>query len=116
MDTSPHANRNELERELDQLYSVLDYSMHELPAGVLWNPDAATQSQCVELMRELNRFETVCMELGIEEHAFVEACRWHLERFPHYLARRRHFANYAEYVEGRGGPLRVPGIETILKR
>ena len=68
MDTSQSANRRELKVEFDQLYSVLDYSMHELPAGVLWNPDAATQSQCVELMEGLNRFETVCKELGIQTH------------------------------------------------
>jgi hypothetical protein len=53
-----------LERELAQIYAVLDYAMHELPAGVLWNPNAATDSQCAELLVDLNRFEVVSKQLA----------------------------------------------------
>jgi hypothetical protein len=102
------ASKRTIKREFDQLYSVLDYSMHELPAGVLWNPNAATPAQCVELMADLNRFAVVSEQLGIATQAFVEACRWHLEHYPHYLSRRRHFVDYARYISDRGGPLRVP--------
>ncbi len=115
MQSSQSTKRQELKLEYAQLYTVLDYSMHELPLGVLLNPDAATQSQCAELMGDLNRFEAVCKELGVETHAFVDACRWHVEHYPHYLSRRRHFASYAEYIKGRGGPLRVPKCSARLK-
>ena len=109
------ASKRTLKREFDQLYSVLDYSMHELPAGVLWNPDAATPAQCLELMGDLNRFVVVSEQLSIATHAFVEACRWHLEHYPHYLSRRRHFVDYAGYISDRGGPLRVPFLDGRAK-
>lgn len=115
MHSSHGSNKRELKQEYERLYSVLNYSMHELPVGVLWNPDAATQAQCAALMGALNRFDAVCKALDVQTHAFVEACRWHLEHYPHYLSRRRHFANYGEYIIGRGGPLRVPACDARLK-
>lgn len=105
------ASKRALEREFEQLHSILHYSMHELPAGVLWNPNAATPAQCVTLMADLNRFAVVSEQLSIATQEFVEACRWHLDHYPHYLSRRRHFADYARYVLDRGGPLRVPLLD-----
>jgi hypothetical protein len=105
-----------LRREFDRLYSLLDYSMHELPAGVLWNPNAATPAQCAELMTDLNRFAVLSDQLGISTQEFVEACRWHLDHYPHYLSRRRHFVDYAEYVLDRGGPRRVPSLDDSVKK
>jgi hypothetical protein len=110
MHMSDAINKEALKREFDQLYTVLDYSMHELPAGVLWNPDAATPAQCAELLADLNRFARVSQQLGLGTEAFVEACRWHLDHYPHYLSRRRHFVDYATYIADRGGPRRVPAF------
>ena len=59
MTISDIASVRALEREVAQIYSVLDYAMHELPAGVLWNPHAAADSQCAELLVNLNRFEVL---------------------------------------------------------
>jgi hypothetical protein len=91
-----------------ELSRNLQYVMHELPAGVLWGADAATESQCSELMRDLDEFEGLAKAIGRSETAFIEACRWHLEHYPHYLSRRRHFSGYEEYIHGRKGPKRVP--------
>ena len=99
---------NALRLEYDELYRILDYAMHELPAGVLWNPNAASAAQCSELLAILHRFEALCKALNIEKQEFIDGCRWHLERYPHYLSRKRHFSSYGEYISGRGGPLRVP--------
>ena len=96
-----------LRLEYEELYRVLDYAMHELPAGVLWNPNAASAAQCHELMAVLYRFEALCKVLNIEKQEFIDGCRWHLEHYPHYLSRKRHFASYAEYISGQRGPLRV---------
>jgi len=102
--------KRDLEREFDRLHALLAYAMHELPAGVLWHPDAATPAQCGELLADLNRFVEVSAQLGVPAQAFIDACRWHLDHYPHYLSRRRHFADYARYVADRGGPLRVPPL------
>lgn len=109
------ASTRALKREFDQLRSVLDYSRHELHAGVLWNPNAATKAQCAELMVDLNRFAAVSELLAMPTQEFVEACRWHLEHYPHYLSRRRHFIDYARYISDRGGPLKVLSLSSSVK-
>ena len=99
-----HAERNS---RYEALLKDLHYAVHELPAGVLFGPDGASAKECEELVTDLNEFELLCRELGHNQSAFIEGCRWHFERYPHYLGRRRHFTSYAQYIEERGGPLNV---------
>jgi len=115
MTISDIASVRALKRELAQIYTVLDYAMHELPAGVLWNPNAATESQCKELLLDLNRFEDLSKQLAIPTENFVDACRWHLDHYPYYRSRQRHFIDYASYCINRGGPLRVPLLNDVGK-
>ncbi|WP_157537517.1 hypothetical protein [Nocardioides sp. Root190] len=84
-------------------------AVHELPAGVLWGATGATAAECAEMMAGLEEFASVCERLGLsEDHtAFIEGCRWHFEHYPHYLGRRRHFVDYATYVQDRKGSLTV---------
>lgn len=104
-----------LKQELAQIYGVLVDAMHELPAGVLWNPNAATDPQCAELLVGLNRFEELSKLLAISTKNFVDACRWHLDHYPHYRSRQRHFIDYASYCNDRGGPLRIPLLENVAE-
>jgi hypothetical protein len=108
MDSSQNNKTKDMKQEYVLLHDVLDYSMHELPAGVLWNPNAATEPQCKELMAALDRFVEICKALDVQADEFTEACRWHLEHYPHYLSRRRYFGSYEEYIRGRRGPCSVP--------
>ncbi len=91
----------------EALLKILRYAVHELPAGVLYGPNGASAKECAELVTDLNEFEVLCRELGQDQSVFIERCRWHFEHYPHYLERRRHFNSYAQYIEGRGGPLNV---------
>lgn len=87
----------------------IDSAIHELPAGVLWGPNAATLTECAEMLDGLEEFALACERLGVIGHEeFIEGCRWHFDHYPHYLERRRHFLSYASYVSDRHGPLRVP--------
>ncbi len=118
-DVGPHGTRampldqpastKELTARYELLLSSLRYAVHELPAGVLYGKDGATEKQCSELIADLHEFERLCRTLNREHRAFIEGCSWHFEHYPHYLGRRRHFRSYQEYVEGRNGPLRVEG-------
>lgn len=102
---SPDADRARYRRDR----AWLDYAFHELPSGVLWGHNGATPAQCAQMLEGLDDFAGVCARLGLEDHVeFIEACRWHLDHYPHYLERRRHFRDYATYVRDRRGPLRVP--------
>lgn len=84
-------------------------AIHEVPSGVLDGANAATESDCGEMMTGLEEFARLCSNLDLSDHdEFIEACRWHFEHYPHYLGRRSHFVDYATYTVQRGGPLRVP--------
>jgi hypothetical protein len=101
------AGTKEQRVEFERLLEVLRYSIHELPAGVLGGPDAATPKQCAHLMEDLRRFEELGKLVAREMTEFVEDCRWHFEHYPHYLSRSRHFQGYGDYIARREGPLRV---------
>jgi hypothetical protein len=86
----------------------LEYAVHEVPAGVLWGANGATPEQCAEMLDGLDEFAGVCGRLGLDDHAaFIDGCRWHFERYPHFLGRRRHFQDYPTYVHHRHGPASV---------
>jgi hypothetical protein len=86
----------------------LTAALHELPSGVLDGTDGASASACHEMLAGLEEFARLCTRLGLDDHQeFIRGCRWHLERYPHYLSRRRHFANYESYTRDRKGPLTV---------
>jgi hypothetical protein len=86
----------------------LTYALHELPTGLLAGPDGATASECHEMLAKLEEFSRLCARLGLDDHEeFIEGCRWHCEHYPHYLSRRRHFADYESYTLDRSGPPHV---------
>jgi hypothetical protein len=86
----------------------LTYAVHELPIGVLDGPDGASAAACEEMLARLEEFARLCARLGLDDHQeFIAACRWHFEHYPHYLGRRRHFADYETYTRDRQGPVKV---------
>jgi hypothetical protein len=73
-------------RLVEKMASDLEYSLHELPAGVLYGSDPATAEECDELLKELEQFR-----------AHVEALRREPE-FEDLLAQSElHFNAYREY-------------------
>ena len=90
--------------EFGRLRRYLEYTLHELPAGVLYGVGGATEEQCAELMQATYELEKLAAARGVDLSMLVAACRWHYERYPHYLGRRRHFANYADYMARHSAP------------
>jgi hypothetical protein len=98
---------SETGQEFERLRRYLSYTLHELPAGVLYDANGADEGKCAELMEDTYRLERLAAELGIDCSEFVAVCRWHYERYPHYLSRHRHFGSYANYIAKHQGPSRV---------
>ena len=92
--------------EYEELLRYLEYTLHELPAGVLFDHDAANEKQCAELMRITYRLEALAKARGIDLAEFIATCRWHYERYPHYLGRQRHFGSYESYMVRHRAPTR----------
>ena len=78
----------------------LEYSLHELPAGVLYEQDAATIEQCRDLQNELDEFENLAAVHGVfaEHKDLIAACRYHYETYPAYLAKSSEFRSYEHYL------------------
>lgn len=90
-----------------KLLNYLEYTLHELPAGVLYDANGANEKKCAELMKETYELEKLSIELGTDISSFIELCRWHYERYPHYLSRQKHFGNYKNYMERHNAPEEV---------
>jgi hypothetical protein len=93
--------------EFAELLRYLEYTLHELPAGVLYDANGANAKKCAELMSETYRLEKLSEELGIDLSEFIATCRWHYERYPHYLSRHKHFGSYAIYMAKYQAPTKT---------
>lgn len=95
---------NERKSEYERLLRYLQYTLHELPAGVLYDADGADEKKCAELMKATYRLEELARALGVDCSEFIDVCRWHYERYPHYLGRQRHFGSYKNYMAKHNAP------------
>jgi hypothetical protein len=97
-------SKSELRDEYVRLLEYLEYTLHELPAGVLYDANGADEKKCVELMSDTFRLEALAKDLGVDLSEFIATCRWHYERYAHYLSRQRHFGSYANYMAKHHAP------------
>jgi hypothetical protein len=90
--------------EYTKMLQYLEYTLHELPAGVLYDANGADAKKCLELMQDTYRLEQLAVVVGADISEFIATCRWHYERYPHYLGRQRHFGTYAAYMAKHSAP------------
>jgi len=87
-------------RLIDRIADRLRYSIHEVPAGVLYGIDGASPEQCQELEAELEDFrrlvEQECMQDRYAE--LIRACRLHFWGYRDYLLHREKYSSYAAYL------------------
>jgi hypothetical protein len=100
-DPGDHRSRRRL---LEILAERLRYSLHELPAGVLYGVDGASPEECLELERELGEFCALAREEGQDSlHGdLIERCRFHFRAYRDYLANPGPCRSYAEYLTRAG--------------
>ena len=80
----------------------LEYTLHELPAGVLYGHDGATISQCVELAGLLEDFRNEVELLGESSihKKLVESCAFHFNKYRQYLEAKRPGHSYWRFAFG----------------
>lgn len=85
----------------------LEYSLHELPAGVLYGANGATAAGCSDLEELLATTERVAIRAGREaEFAdLFSSCRLHYRAYAEYLQQRAPGDSYAAFL---GSHTRVP--------
>jgi hypothetical protein len=100
-DASDHVSRRRL---VAVLAERLRYSLHELPAGVLYGMDGATPEECLELEQELDEF--VGLVAGTNDgpayRELVATCRLHFPAYRDFLRSREAYTSFADYLTRMG--------------
>jgi hypothetical protein len=94
------ADRRAKERLIRVRADRLRYSLHELPAGVLYGIDGATADQCRELEEELEEFCRLLTSEELEQKYadLIDACRFHFRMYRNHLLNRQNCSTYAEFL------------------
>ena len=87
-------------RLVELISSHLDYTLHELPWGVLYGHDGATIPQCEEMLAELDDFVGHVKRLGLIDNYsdLISDCRSHYRSYAIYLADPGGASSYAEFL------------------
>lgn len=85
--------------------SYLDYTLHELPAGVLYGQNGATAEQCGELLELLAEFSGHVQALGETEKfaELISECDFHFRSYREYLLQSRPGGSYERFLESLEG-------------
>jgi hypothetical protein len=89
------------QRLIDLFESRLRYTLHELPAGVLFGHHGATVPQCDELLAELDEFRSLIAADGrsAEYHELVTDCDRHFRAYTRYLQERSKYQGYQAFLD-----------------
>ncbi|WP_442482391.1 hypothetical protein [Aeoliella sp. SH292] len=82
------------------LRAWLEYSIHEVPHGVLYEANGASIEQCVKLKSELAEFQELVSQTGFEKGdvELIRDCRFHFQAYADYLASGSDFRSYRSYL------------------
>jgi len=75
--------------------------LHELPAGVLSGPDAATLSECDELLADVEEFKRLAAVEGLISRFEQKLVMWtyYFKGYKEYKVNRKQYASFADYLE-----------------
>lgn len=87
-------------RLLELMTSRLQYTLHELPDGVLCGNNGASIDECRKLNAELDEFVHHTEALGVTDDytGLIADCRFHYITYSKYLADRNGAACYADFL------------------
>lgn len=95
--------------EKDEFQRLLDYykyTLHELPAGVLYGANGASLKECADLMKGTYELEELAVIVGSDISEFLSVCRWH-------SADRKQLVlcmDYARYLPIQAVPIYSSGL------
>jgi len=81
-----------------------EYSLHELPSGVLYGQNGATVEQCSEMISELADYASLCTEIGAEDEdrEIIDEASYYVAAYRDYLVHRGSYASFVSYIETHG--------------
>jgi hypothetical protein len=82
--------------------SYFEYTLHELPTGVLFDANAATIEECEDLLKELTKYKEVCEKLGVDNGELTAKCTFYYSAYKIYLTVYKNYNGFGEYLD-KGG-------------
>ena len=76
-----------------------EYTLHEVPYGVLYNQNGATSEECLELLNALKDYEILCEELKINRMELIEKCRFYYNAYKNYLCVYKEYCDFSDYLD-----------------
>ena len=76
-----------------------EYTLHELPIGVLYGSDGASIQECKELLNDLTRYENVCNKLSIDDQQLIDECKFYYFAYKDYLAIYKDYKGFDDYLD-----------------
>lgn len=82
------------------LASNLDYSIHEVPWGVLYGINGASVEECILLVKELDDFCSLVDSENMrnEYNDLIEDCNYHFKMYANYLRNQKDFGSYEAFL------------------
>jgi len=92
------------DNELLKLYqekqkNYFEYTLHELPTGVLYGTDGASIEECNELLTDLTRYKEVCNKLAIDDKELIDECKFYYLAYKDYLTIYTNYNGFADYLD-----------------
>ena len=76
-----------------------NYTLHEIPSGVLYGINGATIAECDELINEVDKYEIVCNKLQFDESKLIQDCKYYYTNYKDYLLDCNKYKSFAHYLE-----------------
>lgn len=96
MDPPPPAAVSRLNENLAEWFS---YTLHELPAGVLYGANGATLEEISELLAWLEKWKTILSRCGDHRHGpLVAKCERYFSLYRQYLLDRAGHRSFADFL------------------
>ena len=76
-----------------------EYTLHEIPYGVLYNQNGATGDECSELLNELKNYEILCEQLKIDRMELIRKCRFYYNTYRDYLRVSKDHCGFSDYLD-----------------
>ena len=80
-----------------------NYSIHEVPAGVLYGLNGANIAECQELLEALSEFRQLAQNTGLLRDYEQRLHEWefYFKAYADYLTKYRQYNGFADYLQRR---------------
>lgn len=80
----------------------LEFSLHEMPVGILNGMDGATINDIPKMLHSVDEFQSVSGNLGMNDYDLINSCRTLYPSYKDYLQNHTQYNGFEDYLNRRG--------------